>query len=87
MPMAAVIHETGKPNVLQWEEVEISPPGHGEVRLRHTAIGVNFADTYHRGGIDHPWKIPQLPCVLGFEAVGIVRELGPGADDVIPNFR
>jgi NADPH2:quinone reductase len=81
MPMAAVIHETGKPDVLQWEEVDIPSPGHGEVRLRHTAIGVNFADTYHRGGIDHPWKVPPLPCVLGFEAVGIVRELGPGVEN------
>jgi len=82
MPMAAVIHETGKPDVLKWEEVDIPSPGHGEVRLRHTAIGVNFADTYHRGGIDHPWKVPPLPCVLGFEAVGIVREMGPGVENL-----
>ena len=81
MPMAAVIHETGNPDVLLWEEVEIPPPGHGEVRLRHTAIGVNFADTYHRGGVDHPWKIPPLPCVLGFEAVGIVCESGSGVEN------
>ncbi len=82
MPMAAVIHATGKPDVLRWEEVDVPAPGRGEVRLRHTAIGVNFADTYHRGGVDHPWKIPPLPCVLGFEAVGIVRELGVGVKNL-----
>jgi NADPH:quinone reductase-like Zn-dependent oxidoreductase len=82
MPMAAVMHATGKPDVLRWEEVDVPAPGRGEVRLRHTAIGVNFADTYHRGGVDHPWKIPPLPCVLGFEAVGIVRDLGAGVENL-----
>ena len=50
MPMAAVIHATGKPDVLRWEEVDVPAPGRGEVRLRHTAIGVNFADTTRRSG-------------------------------------
>ena len=77
MPMAAVIHSKGGPEVFRWERVEVPAPGPGEVRLRHTVIGVNFADTYHRGGIDHPWQVPPLPCVIGFEAVGIVTELGP----------
>ncbi len=81
MPMAAVIHEKGSPDVFRWEAVDVPAPANGEVRLRHTAIGVNFADTYHRGGIDHPWKVPPVPCVLGFEAVGIVSELGPGVSD------
>lgn len=82
MPMAAVIHEQGSPDVFRWEAIDVPAPGKGEVRIRHTAIGVNFADTYHRRGVAHPWKVPPLPCVLGFEAVGIVRDLGPGVEDL-----
>ncbi len=81
MPTAAVIHEKGGPEVFRWEEVKVPLPGPHEVRLRHTVIGVNFADTYHRAGIDHPWKVPPLPCILGFEAVGVVTEVGCGVDD------
>ena len=44
------IHEIGGPEVFVWEEVELDPPGPGEARLRHTAIGVNYVDTYHRSG-------------------------------------
>ncbi len=82
MPMAAVIHEKGTPDVFRWKPIDVPPPKAGEVRLRHTAIGVNYADTYHRRGIDHPWQVPPLPCVLGFEAVGVITELGPGVTDI-----
>ncbi|NIO42533.1 MAG: alcohol dehydrogenase catalytic domain-containing protein [Burkholderiales bacterium] len=78
--MAAVIHEKGSPAVFRWEDVAVPAPGPGEVRLRHTVIGVNVADTYHRAGIDHPWKVPSLPCLIGFEAVGLVTEVGPGVE-------
>ncbi|PIW26957.1 MAG: quinone oxidoreductase [Rhodospirillales bacterium CG15_BIG_FIL_POST_REV_8_21_14_020_66_15] len=78
MVKAAVIHEKGGPEVFRFEDVEVGEPGPGEVRLRHTAIGVNFADTYHRGGVSHPWAVDRLPCVLGFEAVGVVTRLGAG---------
>ncbi len=54
MPKAAVIHEKGGPDVFRYEDVEVGDPAPGEVRLKHTAIGVNFADTYHRGGVSHP---------------------------------
>jgi len=82
MPKAAVIHEKGTPDVFRWEDVSVGDPGPGEVRLRHTAIGVNYADTYHRRGINHPIFVPELPTVIGFEAVGIVSAVGDGVGEV-----
>lgn len=76
MPKAAVIHETGTPDVFRWEEVTVGDPSHDEVRLRHTAIGVNYADTYHRRGINHPIFVPEFPTVIGFEAVGVITAIG-----------
>ena len=78
MPMAAVIHEKGAPDVLRWESIDVPAPGPGEVRLRNEAVGLNFVDTYHRRGIPHPWPVPPLPVVLGFEGAGRVEEVGPG---------
>ncbi|MBL4757131.1 MAG: alcohol dehydrogenase catalytic domain-containing protein, partial [Rhizobiales bacterium] len=78
MTKAQVIRELGPPDVMHWEDWDVPNLGEGEVRLRHTAIGVNFADTYHRGGISHPLKVPPLPAVIGFEAVGIVEDIGTG---------
>ncbi len=78
MTMAQVIHELGPPETMQWEEWTVPDPALGEVRLRHTAVGVNFADTYHRGGISHPWPVPSCPVVIGFEAVGIIEGVGEG---------
>ena len=81
MSMAQVIHKKGPPQVMQWQEWPVPEPGLKEVRVRHTAIGVNFADTYHRGGVSHPWPVPDCPVVIGFEAVGIVEALGPEVTD------
>ncbi len=81
MPKAAVIHEKGGPENFRFEDVVVGDPGPGEVRMRHTAIGVNYADTYHRGGVSHPWPVGDPPVVVGFEAVGEVLELGPGVTD------
>ncbi len=81
MTMAAVIHEKGGPDVFRWEEVEVPAPGPGEVRLRNSAVGVNYVDTYHRRGMPHPWPVPPLPVVLGFEGVGVIEETGPGVDE------
>ena len=78
MPMAAVIHEKGSPGVLRWEEIDVPAPGPGEVRVRNEAVGLNFVDTYHRRGIPHPWPVPPLPVVLGFEGAGRVEEVGSG---------
>jgi len=80
MTKAQVIHGFGPPDVMRWQNVDVPKPGEGEVRLRHTAIGINFADTYHRGGVPHPWPVPPPPCVIGFEAVGIVEDVGSGVD-------
>jgi NADPH:quinone reductase len=65
---------TGGPEVLSYEDVELAPPAPGQVRVRHTAIGVNFIDTYHRSGL---YKLP-LPSGLGTEAAGVVDALGEG---------
>ncbi len=81
MSHAAIIHEKGDTNVFRWEPVELDAPGAGEVRVRHTAVGVNYADTYHRRGINHPIPLPPLPLVLGLEAVGEVIEVGEGVTD------
>ena len=51
MPNAIRMDETGGPEVMKWEDVEIGKPGPGEVRVRNTAVGLNFIDTYHRSGL------------------------------------
>ncbi len=81
MPKAQVIHQQGPPEVMRWQEWPVPDPGPCEVRVRHTAIGVNFADTYHRGGVSHPWPVPPRPCVIGFEAVGKVEAVGRQVTD------
>ncbi|MEA1940914.1 MAG: quinone oxidoreductase [Pseudomonadota bacterium] len=70
------IHETGGPGVLRVEDVDLPDPGPGQIRVRHTAIGVNFIDTYHRSGL---YPVP-LPSGIGLEAAGIVDALGDGVD-------
>lgn len=60
------IHKPGGPEVMQYEDITLDAPNHGEVRLRHTAIGLNYLDTYHRSGA---YPLP-LPSGLGFEAAG-----------------
>ncbi|MDE0057059.1 MAG: quinone oxidoreductase, partial [Defluviicoccus sp.] len=87
MPMAAVIHEKGAPDVFRWEEVEVGAPGAGEVRIRNEAVGVNYVDTYHRRGMPHPWPVPALPLVLGFEGAGVVTEIGAGIEGLAPGDR
>jgi NADPH:quinone reductase len=74
MPNAIRIHSLGSPDVLRWEEVDVGQPGAGEVRVRHTAVGLNFIDTYERTGL-YPLS---LPAVLGKEGAGIVEVLGSG---------
>jgi NADPH2:quinone reductase len=76
MPHAIRIHATGGPDVLTWEEVSVGDPGPGEARVRHTAVGVNYIDTYHRSGL---YKLP-LPSGIGSEAAGVVEAVGSGVD-------
>ena len=81
MSKAQVIHKLGPPEVMQWEDWPVPDPAPGEVRLRHTAVGVNYADTYHRAGISHPWPVPPCPVVIGFEGVGVVEGVGEGVSE------
>ena len=74
MTKAIRIERVGGPDVLAFQEVALRPPGEGEVRVRHTAIGVNFIDIYHRTGL---YKVP-LPSGLGLEAAGVVESIGQG---------
>ena len=66
------IHETGGPEKLRWEEVEIGSPGPGEVLVRNTAVGLNYIDTYHRSGL---YPMP-LPFTIGMEGAGVVEKVG-----------
>ena len=72
----AQFEQTGGPEVIHWSEVELPPPGPGEVRMRNTAVGLNYIDTYHRSGL-YP---VALPSGLGVEAAGIVEALGDGVE-------
>jgi NADPH2:quinone reductase len=76
-------HETGGPEVLKLETVDLGPPGPGEARVRHSAIGVNFIDTYHRTGL---YKMP-MPSGIGKEAAGLVEAVGDGVTAVKPGDR
>jgi NADPH2:quinone reductase len=74
MTKAVRFHKTGGPEVLQLEDVQVGEPGQGQVRIRHTAIGVNFIDTYQRSGL-YPMQLPQT---AGNEGAGVVEAVGPG---------
>jgi len=83
MTHAIRFHKTGGPEVLQWEGVEVGKPGPGEARVRNTAVGLNYFDTYFRSGL-YP---TTLPSGLGAEGAGVVEEVGPGVTDVKPGDR
>ncbi len=78
MVHAIRFHKTGGPEVLVWEDVELGKPGPGQARLRQTAVGLNYVDTYFRGG-GYP---TSLPSGLGTEGAGIVEEVGSGVTEV-----
>lgn len=69
---ATRIYETGGPEVLRYEDIDLPEPGPKEARIRHTAIGLNFIDIYHRSGL---YPVP-LPSGLGIEAAGIIEATG-----------
>jgi NADPH2:quinone reductase len=77
MTHAVRIHRIGGPDVLSYDEVPLDPAGPGQVRIRQTAIGLNYIDTYHRSGI---YPLPALPAILGREGAGVVEALGPGVE-------
>jgi NADPH:quinone reductase len=76
-------HETGGPEVMRCEEVAVGEPRAGQVRLRHVAVGLNFADTYFRSGL---YAVP-LPAGLGVEAAGVVESVGEGVTGIAPGDR
>jgi len=78
MAKAIRFHTQGGPEVLQLDDVTVGEPGQGQVRIRHTAIGVNFVDTYQRSGL-YPM---QLPAIAGNEGAGVVEAVGPGVKDL-----
>lgn len=78
MAKAVRFYEPGSPEVLRYEDVEVGDPGPGQVRIRHVAVGLNFADTYFRNGT---YPIP-LPNGIGVEAAGYVDALGSGVTNV-----
>ena len=78
MANAIRFYETGGPEVLRYEEVSVGEPGPGQVRLRHAAVGLNYADTYFRNGT---YPIP-MPNGLGVEAAGVVEAVGEGVSEV-----
>ena len=83
MTKAIRFHKTGGPEVLQLDDITVPDPGPNQARIRHTAIGVNFIDTYQRGGL-YPM---QFPCVAGNEGAGVVEAVGPGVTMVKPGDR
>jgi len=74
MPHAIRIHQTGGPEVMHWEEISVPAPGPGEVHIRHSAVGLNYIDVYHRTGLYPPG---DLPTTLGLEGAGEVVSVGP----------
>jgi len=78
MTKAIRIHVNGGPDVMRFEEIELPPPGPGEIRIRHTAIGVNFSDINVRRGGFYLTAPPRFPMILGNEAAGVVAAVGAG---------
>jgi NADPH2:quinone reductase len=83
MAKAIRIQHTGGPEVLQLEDVDVAAPAAGQARIRHTAIGINYIDTYHRTGL---YPLP-LPTGIGLEGAGVVEAVGPDVDDLEPGDR
>ena len=79
MTHAVRVHRYGGPEVLKWEQVEVGEPGPGEVRIRQTAVGLNFIDVYQRTGL---YPQPSFPFILGMEGAGVVTAVGEGVKDL-----
>lgn len=81
MSKAIRMYETGGPDVLRWEDVEVGKPGPGEVLLEQSAVGLNYIDVYHRSG---NYPLPQLPATPGLEGAGKVLAVGDGVGELSP---
>ena len=75
MSRAIRIHEYGNADNMKWEEVDVREPADQEVRIRHTAVGLNYIDVYQRSGL---YDIGSLPATLGMEGAGVIEKVGPG---------
>ncbi len=84
MTHAIRIHQTGGPEALAWDEVELGAPGPGEVLLKQSAVGLNFIDVYHRTGL---YPLAELPAVIGMEGAGQITAVGEGITDLKPGDR
>ncbi|MBT3237444.1 MAG: quinone oxidoreductase [Rhodospirillaceae bacterium] len=84
MSKAIRIHETGGPEVMVWEDIDVPAPGPGEAHVRHTAVGLNFIDVYQRTGL---YPLPEMPAIIGLEAAGVVEAVGEGVTEVSPGMR
>ena len=78
MTKAIRFHQTGGPEVLRLDDVDVGEPKGSQILVRHTAIGLNYIDTYHRSGL---YPLP-LPSMIGMEAAGVVLETGPEVNDI-----
>ncbi|WP_233859471.1 quinone oxidoreductase family protein [Paraburkholderia sp. HD33-4] len=78
------IEQYGDASTLRLREATLPVPAAGEVQIRHTAIGVNFVDIYHRTGL---YRLPELPAVLGVEAAGVIEAIGAGVESLHPGQR
>lgn len=78
MAHAIQIYETGGPEVMKWEEVEVGEPGEGQVKLRQSAVGLNYIDVYFRTGT---YPQDSMPFTPGMEGAGVVEAVGPGVTD------
>jgi NADPH2:quinone reductase len=83
MTKAMLVYQPGGPEVLTWEDVDVGEPGAGQALVRHTAVGLNYIDTYHRGGL-YPL---EFPTVIGMEGAGVVEAVGEGVTTVKPGDR
>ena len=84
MVKAVWIHETGGPDVLSLDDVEVGAPGDGEVVLRHTVLGLNYIDIGMREGL---YPFVKVPMAMGMEAAGVVEDVGPGVTGFQPGDR
>ena len=83
MVQAIRIQQPGGPEVMQWQKIDLPAPGPGQARVRHTAVGLNYIDTYHRSGL---YPLP-LPAGIGMEGAGIVEAVGPDVKDLVEGDR
>ncbi|WP_419903179.1 quinone oxidoreductase family protein [Kiloniella sp.] len=79
MNKAVRFYEYGGADVLKYEDHDIGAPGEGQIRLKQTAVGLNFIDVYHRTGL---YPQASLPSGIGLEAAGVIEEIGPGVTDL-----